>query len=128
MTSERIDLSDLMCRAERLLSHVWMVRTFLKHSPETEDDVEVSQIHRALYDVMLALGPSAAAGDYDSYFRLLKKKFRRLREATESWRQLQPEVSSHMNFRMSVESLTAAVAELEQLLSRVDAAGGSEES
>lgn len=128
MTSERVDLSDLLCRAERLLSHVWMVRTFLKHSPETEDDVEVSQIHRALYDVMLALGPAAAAGDYNSYFRLLKKKFRRLREAAESWQRLQPEVSSHMNFRMSVESLTAAVAELEQLLSRVDAAGGSEES
>ena len=32
---------DVMCRVDALLSHVWMVRTFLKHSEEAEEDEEL---------------------------------------------------------------------------------------
>ncbi len=121
------DLTTYFHRAERLLSHVWMVRTFLKHSPEAEDDPELSDVQRALYDVMLALGPAAAADDPERYFRQLKKKIGRLTKTAALWRELQPEVSSHMNFRMSVESLTAAVSELEELVAQVDRIHGGGE-
>ena len=32
---------DLMLQIDTILSHVWMVRTFLKHSDEAEDDEEL---------------------------------------------------------------------------------------
>ncbi len=110
------DSDAKMRRAEELFSHVWMVRTFLKHSPEAEEEPELSEIHRVLYDCMLALGPAISAGDSDRYLRQLKKKLHRLKSATEQWTSLQPEVSGHTNFRMSAQSLAAAVAELEGLL------------
>ena len=47
---------DAMRRVEELLSHVWMVRTFLKHSDEAADDDELMDVVRELYDYSLALG------------------------------------------------------------------------
>ena len=38
---------------DKLLSHVWMVRTFLKHSEEAEEDDELREVHRTLYDLSL---------------------------------------------------------------------------
>ena len=37
-------------KLDDLLSHVWMVRTFLKHSEEAEEDDELLEVHRGLYD------------------------------------------------------------------------------
>ncbi len=45
----------LMHQVDDWLSHVWMVRTFLKHSDEASDDEELAEVHRSLYDFMLAL-------------------------------------------------------------------------
>ena len=36
-----------------LLSHVWMVRAFLKHCEEAEEDEELREVPRALYDLSL---------------------------------------------------------------------------
>ena len=47
---------QLMNEIDAELSHVWMVRTFLKHSEEAEEDDEIRDVHRGLYDYMLALG------------------------------------------------------------------------
>ena len=57
---------ERMQRIDTLLSHVWMVRTFLKHSEEAEEDDELRDVHRALYDFMLALGPPLQAGDAEA--------------------------------------------------------------
>ncbi len=48
---------------DKQVAHVWMVRTFLKHSDEAAEDEELASVHRDLYDFMLALGPSLDAGD-----------------------------------------------------------------
>ena len=48
--------SQCVKEIDLLLSHVWMVRTFLKHSEEAEEDDELQEVHRTLYDYMLALG------------------------------------------------------------------------
>jgi len=98
------------------LSHVWMVRAFLKHSDEAADDEELAEVHRGLYDFMLALGPSLDAGDAVRYLRIARKKIGKLRAAAESFRELQPEVSGHMNFRMAAKSLTLAVNRVDDLL------------
>jgi cob(I)alamin adenosyltransferase len=107
---------DQMRRIDTLLSHVWMVRTFIKHSEEAEEDEELGEIHRTLYDCMLALGAPLAAGDAESYLRTLRKKISRLKQATQLFQDIQPEVSSHTNFQMAARSLSAAVEEIVRLL------------
>jgi hypothetical protein len=107
---------DRMQKLDALFSHVWMVRTFLKHCEETEEDDELIEVHRTLYDCMHALGPAVASGDAEAYCKQAKKKLRKLRETTELFMEIQPEISSHTNFQMAATSLRSAVAEIEQLL------------
>jgi hypothetical protein len=60
---------DRMLQVDTMLSHVWMVRAFLKHSDEAEDDDELRAVHRGLYDYSLSLGSHYANDDAESYFR-----------------------------------------------------------
>jgi hypothetical protein len=113
---------DLMHAIDRQLSHVWMVRAFLKHSEEAEESEELCEVHRALYDYMLALGAPLKSADADAYLKLARKKLSKLRRAAESFTALQPEVSTHTNFQMAVASLNAAVAEIESMLGATSAA------
>ncbi len=106
----------VMQQIDRLLSHVWMVRTFLKHSEESQEDEELQSIHRTLYDFMLALGPSLAADDAQAYLRQAGKKLGKLRRATQLLEEIQPEVSQHTNFQMATLSLRVAVDEVSRLL------------
>lgn len=107
---------ETMDRIDTLLSHVWMVRTFLKHSEEAEDDEEIQQVHRVLYDYMLALGGPLNAADGDAYLRQAKKKLSKLKNATQLFLEIQPEVSQHTNFQMASQSLASAVEEIESIL------------
>jgi hypothetical protein len=106
----------LMLEVDGWLSHVWMVRAFLKHSDEAVDDEELMEVHRGLYDFMLALGPSLDQRDATRYLRIARKKLRKLQAAAESFHELQPEISGHMNFRMAEKSLTQAVHRIASLL------------
>ncbi len=107
---------QLVQQADSLVSHIWMVRTFLKHSEEAEEDEQLRQVHRALYDYALALGGPLQSGDAESYLKMARKKYGKLRRATELFLQIQPDVSTHTNFRMAAQSLQAAVSQLGQLL------------
>ncbi len=109
-------LVQLMQEFDDQLSHVWMVRTFLKHSEEAQEDEELQEVYRALYDFALALGPALNQGDAPRYFTLVKKKFSKFRRAVELFAQIQPEVSTHTNFVMAVRSLQTALRRMEQLL------------
>ncbi len=97
-------------------SHIWMVRTFLKHCDEAVDDEELAEIHRDLYDFMLAVGPALEANDPVQYLHLARKKFSKIRKAAELFVEIQPEVSGHTNFRMAARSLKAAVKAIGELL------------
>jgi hypothetical protein len=108
--TQRMTLIDVQ------LSHVWMVRTFLKHSDEAQEDDEVAEVHRELYDYMLALGGPLKAGDADEYLKTARKKLAKLKRATELFTEIQPEVSSHTNFQMAAASLRAAVEQIGGLL------------
>jgi hypothetical protein len=108
--------TEVMQRVDALLTHVWMVRTFLKHSEEAAEDEELAEVHRELYDYMLALGAPWQAGDADEYLKLARKKLGKLRRITAQFQELQPEISTHMNFQMAARSLEAAVQEIGRLL------------
>ncbi len=111
-----------MQRIDELLSHVWMVRTFLKHSDEVQEDEELNDVYRTLYDCMHALGESAKRGDAEEFLRQAKKKFAKLRGAMERFGEIQPEISTHTNFQMAARSLRAAVADVGAILDTIDAA------
>jgi len=62
------------------------------------------------------LGTAWKAQDSDAYIKQAKKKLSKLRQATNDFSKLQPEVSTHMNFQMAARSLEQAVTEIEALL------------
>jgi UDP-N-acetylmuramoylalanine-D-glutamate ligase len=97
-----------------------MVRAFLKHSEEAAEDDELAEVHRELYDYMLALGGPLKEANADEYLRVARKKLTRLVRAAETFRQIQPEISQHTNFQMAAASLTAAVAEIRRLLTSLE--------
>lgn len=108
--------SELMQLIDTQLAHVWMVRAFLKHSEEAAEDDELAEVHRELYDYMLALGGPLKEGNAEEYLKLAHKKFAKLRRVTELFIRIQPEVSQHTNFIMAAASLAAAMAEVGRLL------------
>ena len=107
---------DQMLAVDAQLAHVWMVRAFLKHSDEAQEDDELAEVHRELYDYMLALGGPLKEGNADEYLKLARKKLGKLKKATDKFVEIQPQVSTHTNFQMAVASLTTAACEVAKLL------------
>lgn len=104
--------NELMNRVRAIdteIAHVWMIRTFLKHADESEDDEDLRSVVRDLYDFILAVGPLNEIEDPGSYMKMAKKKLSKLRRATELYEEIQPEVSGHTNFVMAARSLRTAV-------------------
>jgi cob(I)alamin adenosyltransferase len=116
---------ELMRAIDTQLAHVWMVRAFVKHSEEAAEDEELAEVHRELYDVMLALGGPLKEGNAEEYLKLARKKFGKLKKATELFQRIGPEISQHTNFLMAVASLKAAVGEVGRLLAQTGAGEGA---
>ena len=91
------------------ITHLWMVRTFLKHADEAEDDEDLREVVRDLYDFILAVGPIDDSTEPALYLKMAKKKMRKLRNATELYEEIQPEISGHTNFVMAARSLRLCV-------------------
>ena len=112
MTVENTDLIDQVRAIDTQVTHVWMIRTFLKHADEAEDDEDLRAIVRDLYDFILAVGPLDEVEDPAVYLKMAKKKASKLRRATELYEEIQPEVSGHTNFVMAARSLRTAVDQI----------------
>ena len=111
-----MEAEEKVTKIDGLLSHVWMVRTFLKHSEEAEEDEELNEVFRSLYDYMLALGSPYNEKDYEKYLKLAKRKLKKLKKATQLFLEIQPEISSHTNFQMAAQSLQLSVDQIASLL------------
>lgn len=114
---------EAMRAIEAELSHIWMVRAFLKHSEEAEEDEELCEVHRGLYDYMLALGRPSEEGDGEAFMKTAVKKFAKLRKSCQLFFEIQPEISSHTNFIMARKSLEHALHELGSIIDAYQAAG-----
>ena len=112
--------SARVVQIDQWVSHVWMVRTFLKHCDEAEEDDELLEVHRALYDFMLALGGQDETNNPATYLKTAKKKFKKLRTANQLFLEIQPEISNHTNFRMAARSLNHAIQQIESLINQTD--------
>lgn len=110
------DLITIAHAIDQQVSHLWMVRTFLKHADEAEDDEELREIVRDLYDFILAVGPLDEAESPTIYLKFAKKKLGKLKRATALYEEIQPEVSGHTNFVMAARSLRIAVDQIEGLI------------
>lgn len=105
---------EVVARCEAVMSHAWMVRTFIKHCEEAEDFPELHGIVRAVFDSSRAL--ETRADDPAGYMKMLRKKLGKLRKATDQFRQDALNASTHTNFLQAVKSMDACVADLQLLL------------
>jgi len=113
-----------------VLAHLWMVRTFLKHADEVQEDADMLEVPRTLFDSIRATEPAAQRGDLTEYLRRLRGKLPKLRRVADFFAAEHARVSDHTNFKMASLSLTAAVRRIETILAAVggptdtDPAGG----
>lgn len=108
-----------MERINVVLAHAWMVRAFLKHADEVQDDVEMLEVHRMIYDYTRAVEPSFERRDAQEYVRRARSKLPKLRKVAEFFAQEHARVSDHTNFKMAALSLQGVVHELEEILASV---------
>src|SRR5437763_15445501 len=96
---------DAMERIILILAHAWMIRNFLKHADEVQEDEEMLDVHRMIFDVIRAVEPSRERGDHKEYLRRLKGKLPKLRRVAELFAADYRRVSTHTNFEMASLSL-----------------------
>src|SRR5262249_5696147 len=99
-----------------VLAHLWMVRTFLKHAEEIQDDEDLLDVPRTLFDYVRAAEPAALRGDTKEYLHRIRGKLSKLRRAAEVLQTEYRRVSAHTNFEMAALSLTASVRQIEGIL------------
>lgn len=108
--------AEAVVRCEQLMSHAWMVRTFVKHSQEVEDFPELMGVVRAIFDTSRALETQVT--NPAGYLHMLRKKIGKLRAAAAEFRKDAPLASTHTNFQMAMTSLEVCVQDLEQILAQ----------
>jgi predicted translin family RNA/ssDNA-binding protein len=109
-----------MDRINLILAHAWMVRNFLKHADEAQEDNEMLDVHRMIFDYSRAVEPSLQRRDAAEYLRRAKGKLSKLKKAAEFFHDNYPRVSSHTNFQMAAISLKFVVLQIEEVLAQVD--------
>jgi hypothetical protein len=106
-------------RLNVVLAHAWMVRNFLKHADEVQDDEEMLDVHRMIFDYIRAVEPAYQRGDAKEYLHRARGKLPKLRRAAESFATEYKRVSNHTNFEMAARSLTGCVAQIEEILGAI---------
>jgi len=110
-------------RLNVVLAHAWMVRNFLKHAEEAEEDADMLEVHRMIFDSIRAVEPSRASGDHKKYLRRMQGKLPKLRGVAELFAREYLRVSMHTNFEMASLSLTGVVQHIEEILAAVKKGG-----
>src|SRR5258708_25561890 len=98
-----------------------MVRTFLKHADEIQDDEELLDVPRTIFDYVRAVEPAHERGDAKEYLHRIKGKLPKLRRAAELFAAEFRRVSDHTNFQMAALSLTGCVRAIEAIVAAVQA-------
>ena len=111
---------EAVARLNTVLAHAWMVRTFLKHADEIQDNEDMLDVPRVLYDSIRAVEPAFQRGDAAEYLRRLKGKLPKIRKAAEYFNVHFKEFSPHTNFEMAALSLTGLVKQMEEIFAQVE--------
>lgn len=105
-----------MERINRVLAHAWMVRQFLKHADEVQDDEEMLEVHRMIFDYLRAVEPSYQRKDAAEYLHRARGKLSKLRKVAEFFEREYRRVSDHTNFQMAAASLSFCVQQIDEVL------------
>jgi len=111
--------TDAMERINLLLAHAWMVRQFLKHADEVQEDEEMLEVHRMIFDYSRAVEPSYQRKDVPEYLHRAKGKLGKLKRQAEFFEANYRRVSDHMNFVMAATSLSFVVKQIDEVLAAV---------
>lgn len=106
-------------RLNSVLAHAWMVRTFLKHADEIQENEAMLEVPRTIFDYVRAVEPASQRKDYADYLRRLKGKLPKLRRVADYFAAEYRNVSDHTNFQMAAASLTGCVRQIEEILPAV---------
>jgi hypothetical protein len=106
-------------RLSVLFAHLWMVRTFLKHAEEIQEDEEMLEVPRTIFDYVRATEPAYQRGDLKEYVHRAKGKLSKLRRAAEFFAKEFRRVSDHTNYQMAALSLSGCVRQIEEVLGGV---------
>jgi hypothetical protein len=108
---------EAMERLNTILAHAWMVRTFLKHSEEIQEDPEMLEVHRMIFDYCRAVEPAYERKDAKEYLHRIKGKLPKLRKQAEFFAANFRRVTDHTNYQMAALSLSGCVREIEEVIS-----------
>jgi hypothetical protein len=108
--------SEAVERLTTVLSHAWMVRTFLKHAEEIQEDEELLEVPRMIFDYIRAVEPAYQRQDAKEYLHRIKGKLPKLRRVAELFAAEYRRASDHTNFQMAALSLSGCVKEIEAIL------------
>ena len=111
--------AEAMERLNVILAHAWMVRNFLKHADEVQDDEGMLDVHRMIFDYIRAVEPSYQRQDFKEYLHRMRGKLPKLRRAADYFAQEYRRVSDHTNFQMAALSLSGCVRQIEEILAAV---------
>jgi hypothetical protein len=101
-------------------AHAWMVRTFLKHAEEIQEDEDLLEVPRMIFDYVRALEPSYQRRDAAEYLRRAQGKLPKLRRVAERFAQEWPRVAGHTNFQMAALSLSGCVRRIDEVLAALN--------
>jgi hypothetical protein len=106
-------------RLNTILAHAWMVRTFLKHADEIQDDEELLDVPRTIFDYVRAVEPASQRGDTKDYLHRIRGKLPKLRRVAELFAAQHRRVSDHTNFQMAALSLTGCLQQIDAILAQL---------
>jgi hypothetical protein len=106
-------------RLNVVLAHAWMVRTFLKHADEIQEDEDFLAVPRTIFDYCRAVEPAQQRGDVATYLHRIRSKLSKLRRVSEFFSANHRQKSDHTNYQMAALSLAGCVKEIEEVLASV---------
>lgn len=115
-------------RFDVLLAQLWMVRTFLKHADEIQEDPELLDVPRTLFDSIRAVEPARERGDHAEYLNRLSGKLSKIRRVAELFQREYKRVSDHTNFQMAAQSLSGCVKQMEEIFAELKRARATKEA
>ena len=110
---------EAVTRLNTVLAHAWMVRTFLKHADEIQENEEMLDVPRTIFDYVRAVEPAYQRKDVADFLRRLKGKLPKLRRVADYFAAEHRNVSDHTNFQMAALSLSGCVKQIEEILASV---------
>ena len=114
-----MNAAEAVERLQGILAHLWMVRTFLKHAEEIQDDEDMLAVPRMIFDYVRAAEPSFQRQDAKEYLHRIRGKLSKLRRVAEFFSREHRRVSDHTNFQMAALSLSGCVRQIDEVLAAV---------